>query len=88
MNKNNLSGQKISKKEAKVLIYKKLAGALSEYKGSIKAKKFETKLKKASRLFASDIAKATIKNNDTPKKNQKKQAKSKVQETHKEEIVS
>ena len=45
---------KLSKKEARKLVYEKLANALGEYKSSVK----EKKLKKASKLFAADIAKA------------------------------
>ncbi|MEQ1676447.1 MAG: hypothetical protein ABL876_07095 [Chitinophagaceae bacterium] len=49
--------QKISKKEARKLVYEKLAVALAEYKDSLKEKRFISNLKKASRLFAADIAK-------------------------------
>ena len=45
---------KLSKKEARKIVYEKLATALGEYKSSVK----EKKLKKASKLFAADIAKA------------------------------
>ncbi len=45
---------KLSKKEARKLVYEKLATALAEYRSSVK----EKKLKKASKLFAADIAKA------------------------------
>jgi hypothetical protein len=45
---------KLSKKEARKLVYEKLSNALAEYKSSVK----EKKLKKASKLFAADIAKA------------------------------
>jgi len=45
---------KLSKKEARKLVYEKLATALAEYRSSVKDKK----LKKASKLFAADIAKA------------------------------
>jgi len=45
---------KLSKKEARKLVYEKLANALAEYRSSVK----EKKLKKASKLFAADIAKA------------------------------
>ena len=58
MSNKNVNGQKISKKEAKTIVYNKLAEALSDYKKEIKPKKFEAKLKKASKLFATDIAKA------------------------------
>ena len=45
---------KLSKKEARKLVYEKLSTALAEYRSSVK----EKKLKKASKLFAADIAKA------------------------------
>ena len=45
---------KLSKKAARKLVYEKLSSALAEYKSSVK----EKKLKKASKLFAADIAKA------------------------------
>lgn len=46
----------LSKKEAKKLVFEKLSGALAEYKNNFGKKEFETKLKKASKLFAVDIA--------------------------------
>jgi hypothetical protein len=49
--------QKISKKKVRKQIYAKLAGALAEYKSGLKEKRFKSNLKKASRLFAADIAK-------------------------------
>ena len=51
--------KKVSKKELRKVVYEKLAGALEEFKGELDKKKFESKLKKASKLFAVDIAKAT-----------------------------
>jgi len=45
---------KLSKKEARKLVYEKLATALAEYRSGVK----EKNLKKASKLFAADIAKA------------------------------
>jgi hypothetical protein len=45
---------KLSKKEARKLVYERLSTALAEYKSSVK----EKKLKKVSKLFAADIAKA------------------------------
>jgi len=50
--------KKLSKKEARKIVSDKIAAALAEYKSSVKEKKFETNLKKASKLFAADIAKA------------------------------
>jgi hypothetical protein len=55
---------KLSKKEARKLVYEKLAVALSEYKSSVK----EKKLKKASKLFAADIAKAVARQKQKIKK--------------------
>lgn len=61
--------KKISKKEARKMVYDKLAGALSEYKDVVKEKRFTTNLKKASKLFAADIARASNKlNGQTGKK--------------------
>jgi hypothetical protein len=54
----NNDTKKISKKEARQAAYKKLVVALSEYKTAAKGKKFEKKLRKVSRLFASDVMKA------------------------------
>lgn len=51
--------KKVSKKEVRKAVYEKLAGALAEYKDGFPKKKFESRLKKASKLFAVDIAKAT-----------------------------
>lgn len=53
-----LKVQKVSKKETQKEIFVKLSDALAEYKSTLSEKKFETKLKKASKLFAVDIAKA------------------------------
>jgi hypothetical protein len=47
----------LSKKEVKKVVFEKLSGALAEYKNNFGKKEFETKLKKASKLFAVDIAK-------------------------------
>jgi hypothetical protein len=50
--------KKLTKKQAKKEVFEKLSGALAEYKNKLDKKKFESKLKKASKLFAVDIAKA------------------------------
>ena len=50
--------KKLTKKQAREIVFNKLAGALDEYKEEIKEKKFKANLKKASKLFAADIAKA------------------------------
>ena len=52
---------KISKKQARKVVYDKLAGALAEFSNTVSEKKFRNKLKKASKLFAVDIAKAANK---------------------------
>lgn len=51
--------QKLSKKEARKLIYDKLNEALSDFKGLLKEKKFETRLTKATKLFANDVARSS-----------------------------
>ncbi len=51
----------LSKKETKKAVFEKLSGALSEYKNNFGKKEFENKLKKASKLFAVDIARSTKK---------------------------
>lgn len=50
--------KKPTKKETRKEVFEKLSGALAEYKGKLDEKKFENKLKKASKLFAVDIIKA------------------------------
>ena len=59
---------KLSKKEARKIVYEKLSSALAEYKASVKEKKFDSNLKKASKLFAADIAKAVAKQKQKLKK--------------------
>ncbi len=59
---------KVSKKEARKIVYEKLSSALAEYKASVKEKKFDSNLKKASKLFAADIAKAVAKQKQSLKK--------------------
>jgi hypothetical protein len=54
----DLPVKKISKKELRKEVYEKLAGALAEYKTGINEKKFDNRLKKVSKNFALDIAKA------------------------------
>jgi len=61
--------KKLTKKQAKKEVFEKLSGALAEYKNRLDKKKFESKLKKATKLFAVDIAKAIKKENKSvPKK--------------------
>jgi len=59
---------KLSKKEARKIVYEKLSGALAEYRANVKEKKFDSNLKKASKLFAADIAKALAKQKQKLKK--------------------
>ncbi|HSZ84798.1 MAG TPA: hypothetical protein VK787_02145 [Puia sp.] len=83
MNKKKSEVKKASKKEIRLSVYNKLAHALNEYKKDIKPKKFETNLKKASKLFATDIAKAPHKHNGTAKK-----TKNKVEQKQDTEVAS
>lgn len=53
--------KKLSKKEARKMVYEKFASALAEYRTGVKEKKFASNLRKASKLFAADIAKAVAK---------------------------
>ena len=55
--KLNPVGQKITKKQARTEIYEKLSGVLAQYKNGSDGKKFDRKLKKASKLFAPLILK-------------------------------
>lgn len=74
------AAKKLSKKEARQLVYEKLNSALSEFKTGIKGKKFESNLQKASKLFADDMVKAekektkkTTKNKKQPSDGEKKE---------------
>lgn len=67
--------KKISKKDARKHIFNKLSMALAEYKDLLKEKRFTSHLKKTSKLFAADIARASEKLNGKLKKKQKKEIK-------------
>jgi hypothetical protein len=54
--------KKVTKKEARKIVYEKLSGVLSEYQNGSNKKQFENKLKKASKLFAVVLAKSNRKN--------------------------
>ena len=54
--------EKKSKKEVRKTVYEKLAAALADYKSQLKSKKFESNLRKASKLFAADISRANRRN--------------------------
>jgi len=59
---------KLSKKDARKIVYEKFSNALAEYRTNVKEKKFDSNLKKASKLFAADIAKAVAKQKQKLKK--------------------
>ncbi|MEO5681687.1 MAG: hypothetical protein ABIQ88_03545 [Chitinophagaceae bacterium] len=50
--------KQLTKKQVKKEVFKKLSGALAEYKSKLDKKTFESNLKKTSKLFAADISKA------------------------------
>ncbi len=50
--------KKISRKQAQKAVFEKLSGALEEYKTKLDKKKFDSNLKKASKIFAADLIKA------------------------------
>ncbi len=54
--------KKVTKKEARKAVFEKLSGALAEYKNKLDKKKFESNLRKASKLFAVELVKASKKN--------------------------
>ena len=56
----DLPVKKVTKKEIRKQVYEKLAGALAEYRSGsgINEKKVDNRLKKVSKVFALDIAKA------------------------------
>ena len=62
------TSSRLSKKEARKIVYEKFSNALAEYRASVKGKKFDSNLKKASKLFAADIAKAVAKQKQKLKK--------------------
>jgi hypothetical protein len=65
-------GKKLTRKEARQMVYEKLAAALTEFKNGMKDKKFESNLRKASKLFADDMVKASKSNSKASKKTSKK----------------
>ncbi|MEI9810040.1 MAG: hypothetical protein WDO16_20420 [Bacteroidota bacterium] len=69
------STRKLTKKEARQLVYDRLVVALAEFKTGIKDKKFESNLQKTSKLFADDIVKAANKAKEKIKKPAKKKDK-------------
>jgi hypothetical protein len=85
---DKVSIKKISKKKAKAIVYDKFANALSEFKSGINPKKFETKLKKASKLFAADIAKVGVKSKGRKKKKTKTAKAKAVPAIQAKEVIS
>jgi CO dehydrogenase/acetyl-CoA synthase gamma subunit (corrinoid Fe-S protein) len=68
---------KLTKKQVRKTVYEKLSAALSDYK-ELNQKKFENKLRKASKLIAPDIRKALNKKSVTIKKAKEKQVAVKI----------
>lgn len=54
--------EKISKKEFRKEVMQKLAEALADYKQQLGEKKFESRVRKASKLFSRDMGKINKKN--------------------------
>ena len=79
MANKKLKGAKLSKKIARQLVYDKLALALSDLKPATKNKKFESRLRQTSKVFANYIIK------DAEKDNNKAKAKTKKEEKQPEE---
>ncbi|TMI94113.1 MAG: hypothetical protein E6H06_09970 [Bacteroidetes bacterium] len=73
MNKSN-AAKRLSKKETRKIIFKKLSTALAEYKTELKEKKFDRELKKFSKELAAGIAKASARQNGKALKTNKKLA--------------
>ncbi|MEO5948709.1 MAG: hypothetical protein ABIP79_17975 [Chitinophagaceae bacterium] len=61
---------KLSKKQARKLIYSKLSAVLTKFKPEKSEKKFNGKLKKASKLFVVDILKSSAQMNKKKEKNE------------------
>ena len=58
MESKKVNGKKVSKKEARQVVYNKIFAVLSEFKPEGKAKKFEDSLRRTSKLFAPFMIKA------------------------------
>jgi hypothetical protein len=68
-----LKGARMSKKIARQLIYDKLALALSDLKPETKNKKFESRLRETSKVFAAYVIKSADKDNTKSKTKTKKE---------------
>ena len=71
-----------SKKQTQREVFQKLSGALADYKVNLNGKRFESNLKKASKLFATDIVKSIKK--DRKKRN--KELNGKAQDLQQAEV--
>jgi hypothetical protein len=76
--KEEKPNKKISRKDIRQAIYDRLSTALAEYKSGMKEKRFDSNLKKVSRLFADEITKAASKKTTKLKKADKKKIKPKA----------
>ena len=70
-----LKDAKLSKKIARQLVYDKLALALSDLKPETRNKKFESRLRQTSKVFANYIIKDAEKDNNKAKVKTKKEEK-------------
>ena len=86
MDSTNSFEKRLSKKEARQLVYDKLADALVEFKPLIKKKSFDLKIQKATKLFATDISKATKKNKAKKTNKNNSEVKSKQKELVTEQL--
>lgn len=60
--------EKLTKKGFTKAIQEKLAGALADYRKDLGEKKFEARIKQASKLFSRGVLKATKKNSQKKQK--------------------
>jgi len=74
------ASNKMSKKEARQIVYNKLTDALAEFKLVLKKKKFENNLLKATKLFGDDIAKSSVNSKSKVKKTNRRKAAKKSSE--------
>lgn len=96
MAKKNKKGNKISKKEIALAIYKRLDTVLADYQVIIGEKKFTNHLKKAAKILAEEVAETSKKQKAklekeakkaVPKKSAKKNNKKKVAKPAKKRVL-
>lgn len=80
MESKKINGHKMSKKEARKIVYDKLVLALAEFNPGAKNKKFENNLRRTSKLFAPFMIKAG-KDKAKPKKTVKAKPEQKSEDT-------